>query len=403
MCAQLLLIPLAYSTEIPFSKAINQAVEFTQLADLDEAVQLESQSYRQMAGILPNPSLFFEQEELDGSTLTSDSRETTFGLSVPLDFIWKRAAKVKAAKFQGNLALLRIENQRRQLARQVAILFVEYDANRLESDRHEAVHAALDRAKAVAEASVETGDSPLTLLQRVDLAIARHAFEENRLQTNLLAIRSRFFSLLGESEANPDIKSLPTLEKRFSTESQATETALQNRPDLRAAQTLFGWKQAEQKATRREGLPDVSLEAAQKEDNIGRDGYFLSLSVELPIFDRNQGKANLAAAESLRADVLYRQAIWKVEAEVRTAFLRWQALSNNWERLIENLGATSNAEALLTAAEASFEAGESNLLEYLNTVEAYLETAEQEIELQREYRLAAIELGHTTATLTLTE
>lgn len=397
-CAQLLLTPFAAAAEIPLDRAIDQAIEIAQVSDLSEAARRETQSYRQAAAALPNPSLFYERERLDGSGPISDSRETTFGLSAPLDFIWKRASRVEAAELRGELVQLQIEDQRRQLAREVVTLFVAYEANQLESQRHEAVHVALDRAKAVAKASVETGDAPPTLLQRVELAIARHAFEENRLQTDRLSIRSQFTALLGDPDASPGLNSIATLGSDITSESQAKETALQNRPDLRAAQALVSWKQAEQKTARREGLPDVSIEAAQKEDNIGRDGVYLGLAVELPIFDRNQGASNIAAAESLRAEVAYRQIQRKVEAEASAAFLRWKALDENWRRLAENLAVTRHAEALLVAAEASFEAGESSLLEYLDTVEAYLEAAEHEIALQRDLRLAAIELATVTAT-----
>lgn len=397
-CAQLLLTPLANAADIPLDRAIDQAIETAQVGDLSEAARRETQSYRQAASALPNPSLFYERETLDGSGATSDSRETTFGLAAPLDFIWKRASRVEAAELRGELAQLQIEDQRRQLAQEVATLFVEYEANQLESQRHEAVHVALDRAKAVATASVEAGDAPPTLLQRVELAIARHAFEENRLQTDRLSIHSRFTALLGDPVASPSLDSIAALGSDITTESQAKETALQNRPDLRAAQALVSWKQAEQKATRREGLPDVSIEAAQKEDNIGRDGVYLGLSVELPIFDRNQGASNIAAAESFRAEVAYRQFQRKVEAQASAAFLQWKALDENWRRLAETLSVTRNAEALLVSAEASFEAGESSLLEYLDTVEAYLEAAEHEIDLQRNLRLAAIELANVTAT-----
>ena len=397
-CAQLLLAPLATSAEIPLEQAIAQAVATAQISELQDATRRETKSYRQTASALPNPSLFYERETLNSSGTGPDSRETTLGIAAPLDFIWKRGARVEAAEFRGEFATLQIEDQQRHLTREVASLFAAHAANLLESERHESAHVALDRAKAVAKASVEAGDAPPTLLQRVDLAIARHAFEETRIQTELLAIETRFSALLADREAVPDSKGLTLSSTPFGNVSQAEQSALENRPDLKAAQALFAWKRSEQKAARREGFPDVSLEAAQKEDNSGRDGVFLGLSVELPIFERNQGASNIAQAETMRAEVQQAQARRLVQGEARAAFIRWQKLQENWTNLNQGDKATRNAEALLAATEASFEAGESSLLEYLDTVEAYLETAEQEIELQKALRLASIELAHVTAT-----
>lgn len=383
---------------IRLDAAISQALEAAQISELNESVRQETESYREAATALPNPSLFYERETLEGGGVLQDSRERTIGLAAPLDFIWKRGSRIEAADQRGKFSLLQFEEQRRQLSREVAILFVEFEANRLESERHEAVHAALDRVKSVARASVTSGDAAPTLLQRVDLAIGRHAFEENHLQTNRLSILGRFAALLANDNAVPNSSNFSLESPHFQDEFQAGETARLNRPDLKAAEALLAWKQAEQTAVRREGLPEVSLEAGRKEDNAGRDGLFLGLAIELPVFDRNQAASGLAAARSRQAEIAYHQARRLIEAEARSAFVRWQKLNDNWLRLSSGLEVTRNAESLLAAAEASFEAGEYTLLEYLDTVEAYLEAAEQEIELQMSLRLAVIDLAHATAT-----
>lgn len=397
-CTQLLLLQVAQAAEIPLNAAIDQAIEAAQIQSLGEVVRREAESYRRAASALPNPSLFYERETLSGAVSASDSHETTFGLAAPLDFVWKRSARIEAAELRGEFASLKVEEQRRQLALEVAFLFAQHAANLLESERHEAAHVALDRAKAVARAAVDAGDAPLTLLQRVKLAIARHAFEETRIRTELLGINTRFATLLGDNSASPDSASLFIAVPRFANAGEAQETALEKRPDLKAAAAFFAWKQAGHKAARREGLPELSLEAAQKEDNIGRDGLFLGLSVELPIFERNQAAANIAEAESMRAEIGHAQARRLVEGEARSAFLRWQKLDENWRHLSESLQVATSAAALLAATEASFEAGDSSLLEYLDTVEAYLELAEQEINLHKALRLATIELAYATAT-----
>lgn len=388
----------ASSEGIRLTQAISQAFEAAQISELNESLRRESESYRQAATTLPNPSLFYERESLEGGRNLQDSRERTIGIAAPLDFIWKRGSRIEAADQRGKFTLLQLEEERRHLSQEVARLFVEFDANRLETERHETVHVALDRAKTVAGAMVEAGDAAPTLLQRVDLAVARHAFDENHLQTNRLFIVGRFAALLATDSSIPDTNHFSLQGVSFLNEAQAVEAALLNRPDLKAAQALFGWKQAEKEVIRRDGLPEVSLEAGKKEDNAGRDGLFLGLAVELPIFERNQAASGVASAQSRRAEIAYHQARRLVESEARSAMNRWRQLNENWQRLTTGLQVTSNAESLLVSAEASFEAGESTLLEYLDTVEAYLEAAEQEIELQKSLRLAAIELAHVTAT-----
>lgn len=397
LCLPLLAAPSARAAEVPLSSAIDMAYEAAQLEQASEALRLASEGYRRAAAALPNPTLFYERETLNGSGPAAESRETTLGLAVPLDFIWKRAARIGSADARSALAQLQLEEQRRQLALQIAHLFAEHAANSDEIKRHEAAHAALDRVKAVAQASVNAGDAPPTLLQRVELALLRHAHEENRLQTERLSLATRFATLVAQPEASPASASLSLEPRRFASEAEAQQVAIGNRPDLQAAAALAQWKGAQVKAARREGLPELAVEAAKKEDNIGRDGVFLGLSVELPVFERNQPAADIAEAEAIRAEIAYQQARRLVAGEARTAYLRWQQLQEHWQQLNADLS-SHQAEALLSATEASFEAGESSLLEYLDAVEAYLEAAEQEIELQKNLRLAAIDLARATAT-----
>ena len=383
---------------LQLGEAIGLAASAAQINELSESIQQESESYLQSATALPNPSFFYERETLNGGRSLLDSREETIGLAAPLDFIWKRGSRIEAADKRGQFSILQIDEQRRQISREIAVLFVEFDANRLETDRHEAVHEALDRAKSVAQASVNAGDAAPTLLQRVDLAIARHAFEESHLQTDRLAIIGRFAALVARNEAVPDTTYLPLETLDLQSEFQAIEAARLNRPDLRAAEELLGWKQAEQEVMRKEGLPEVSLEAARKEDNAGRDGLFFGLAIELPIFEKNQAATGLATARSRQAEIAYHQARRTVDAEARSSFIRWQKLHESWLSFSTGLRVTRNAELLLNSAETSFEAGEYSLLEYLDAVESYLEAAEQEIDLQKALRLATIELAHVTAT-----
>ena len=385
------------SEEVPLDIAINRAVQFAQIDRLDEAAMEEARSFRESAALLPNPSFFYEREDLRGASGVNDSRETTAGFSAPLDFIWKRSARVEAADLRGKITQYHIENQRREMARGIAVLYSHYAANLLTLERHEAAHVALDRARNVAQARVGAGDAPPTLMSRVEIAISHHAIEERLIETELLSICSRIAVLIGEIDAKPSSHDWSLVEPPFTGASEALEAALVNRPDLKAAKALFEWKHAEQKVAKQDGLPDVALEAAHKEDNAGRDGFLLGLSVEVPIFDRGQGSKLLANSERIRAQVALHRAQLVIEGEVKTAYDRWKQLSKNTPTGRFGFEVTHSASNFLEATGAKFEAGEAELLEYLDAVEAYLLISEEEVEMENKLRLAAIDLAHATA------
>lgn len=386
------------SEEVPLNIAIERAVQSAQVDRLDEAAMDEARSYRDSAARLPNPSFIYEQERLGGSRITNDSRETRVGLAAPLDFIWKRSSRIEAAALRGQISQHDIEDQRRQIARGIALLFSEYAANRLTLERHEAAHVALNRARVVALARVDAGDAPPTLINRVEVAISRHVLEENRIETELLSIRSRFGALLGEKDVEPLSHEISIDAPLFATADEARDVAFSIRPDLKAAEALFEWKKAEQKVAHRTGLPELALEAAHIDDNIGRDGFLLGLSVELPLFDRNQDNKLLANSERIRAQVAFHRAQRIVEEEVMTAYNRWKQLSESRQLSEVAHQASRNASLLLKAIEASFEAGEASLLDYLDVIDAYLSISEEEVQLEHSLRLAAIDLAYTTGT-----
>lgn len=386
------------SEEVPLNLAIERAVQSAQVDRLDEAAMDEARSYRDSAARLPNPSFIYEQERLGRSSITNDSRETRVGLAAPLDFIWKRSSRIEAAALRGQISQHDIDDQRRQIARGIALLFSEYAANRLTLERHEAAHVALNRARVVALARVDAGDAPPTLINRVEVAISRHALEENRIETDLISIRSRFGALLGEKDVEPHSRELSIDAPLFANADEARDVAFSIRPDLKAAEALFEWKKAEQKVAQRAGLPELALEAAHIDDNIGRDGFLLGLSVELPLFDRNQDNKLLANSERIRAQVAFHRAQRIVEEEVITAYNRWKQLSESRQLSGVAHQAFRNASLLLEAIEASFEAGEASLLDYLDVIDAYLSISEEEIQLEHSLRLAAIDLAYTTGT-----
>lgn len=388
------LCSFATATEITLDRAVERALALAQFDELRAAAASEADGRLRSARALPNPSLFYERESLGGST--GDFRETTAGVTMPLDFIWKRAARIDAAQSQSEIALLQLEDHRRRIVREVSSLFVEHAATTEEAARYESAHDAMERARRIALAVTREGDAPESLLRRVDLSISRYGFEEAGIEARRQEIQSRLESLVGLENLSPD-SSVFTLDRpEFSSAAGAQETALAERPDLRVAEMLLAWKRAELRVARNEGRPSASLQAGHKEDNSGRDGFIIGLTVELPIFDRNQGGAQVSKAEAVRAEVTYGRARRIVEAEARSAYVRWNQLNEQWRRLTAP-EPSDNAEAFLKSTLASFEAGESSLIEYLDAVETYLEAWGDQIQLQEARRRAAIELAYATA------
>ena len=119
------------------------------------------------------------------------------------------------------------------------------------------------------------------------------------------------------------------------------------------------------------------------------NGMALSLSIPLPVFDRQQVGRQRAEAEALQARAEYRLARSRAEGELRGLYLQAERLrATAADYRTHALAATPE---LLRIAEAAYRGGESTLLELLDAYRGALETETTALELEQRAREARIE------------
>ncbi len=118
-------------------------------------------------------------------------------------------------------------------------------------------------------------------------------------------------------------------------------------------------------------------------------GVALSLSVPLPIFDRQQAGRQRAAAEALQARAEHRLLRGRAEGELRGLYRQAEGLrAAATDYRARAVAATPD---LLRIAETAYQGGESSLLELLDAYRGALETETTALELEQRAREARIE------------
>lgn len=126
------------------------------------------------------------------------------------------------------------------------------------------------------------------------------------------------------------------------------------------------------------------------DNGFSRDnGVALTLSISLPVFDRQQAGRQRAAAEAARARAEYRLAHARAEGELRGLHRQAEALRTAASEYRAHV-ATASPE-LLRIAEAAYQGGESSLLELLDAYRGALESETAALELAKRARDAHIE------------
>jgi cobalt-zinc-cadmium efflux system outer membrane protein len=167
---------------------------------------------------------------------------------------------------------------------------------------------------------------------------------------------------------------------------------LDQRPDLQSLSRRAEAADLEGRAAKRGGIPEVTVGIGPKYVDNGSsqdNGVALSLSVPLPVFDRQQAGQQRAAAEALQARAEYRLAQRRAEGELRGLYRQAEGLRAT--AIDYRSRAVAASPELLRIAETAYQGGESNLLELLDAYRGTLETETTALELEKRARDARIE------------
>lgn len=348
------------------------------------------------AGLRPNPNLDFEQitGRLTGSV---GERQTSVGLSVPVEIAGKRARRIDLARAELEVAEAEVADRERRLASEVRAAYAEVLAAARELEVMRGL-ATLDVATLrVVEARVEEGDAApleLNLLRvEVDRWRARRALIAGRWEAALLRLKQ--LAAIPSAETLRLREELTTsLPVSAASLEAATEIALRTRPDLRLAQLLEEAAQAGYRLVRAQAAPQVTAFTRYTDSRstfdrtpVGvlrdRDQVLsFGVTITLPIFNRNQGaqaEAQLAITQAQRRREFVAATI---RAEVATAYRRYEAAQTTLQTYEQSV--IARAAQNVSTIRAAYEVGAFRVTELL---------AEQRrlLELQRELTEVLVE------------
>lgn len=146
--------------------------------------------------------------------------------------------------------------------------------------------------------------------------------------------------------------------------------ALENRIDLKAAENELIYQKADLSLQKSIAVPDITVGVEfDKRGNFTDNLFSLSLSTDLPIFNRNQGNIRASKAAVKQKEILLEQKQTEAENEIQKAYLN--ALSAN--KLIDSVQADfeSDLNKVLRNITENFKKRNISLPEFTDYCEAY--------------------------------
>ena len=378
------------------------------------------------ARLYPNPTFGYELGNLvlgkpNPNTPTAsffDQTVQTFGVNEVIDVWMKRSARIRAAERGVERRKLLTEDALREIVYVVRSGFAE--VVREQSERQLA-HDVADRYAQtikISQSRFKAGDISEAELRKIEIEGLRYQNEVIQADMELDVVRGKLAALLGLAGAGElpaslvepvDAAARPTFDL-----PRLTARALERRPDLRAAGAAKVQAQAQVASAERDALPDITVGAAYTHSDFTVSGdnpntLGLTLSLPLPLFDRNQANIGRAHLDERRADNdadRLRIAVARDVGEAVRRGMRAATLLAVFERpaggdvpgtptgTADKGGMLSRAETALRVAEKSYRAGAISLIELLEAQRTYLDTQAQYLRALYDLRQATVDVSH---------
>ncbi len=362
------------------------------------------------ARLRANPSVeFSRQEQIGGS-----DNDTMIAGSLPLELGGRRRTRVNVAEAELNLREKEVADRERLLAAEVRAKFGESLAQTLKLKLIEDLLASALQGFRLVQARVTEGktaplEENMTLVEVNRLRSMRET-ETGRTEIAFLELRN----LLGMKPEEPlrlrgDFTNLVSL---FPLLSEATQQALQSRPDLLAMQAMENLAQTQIEQARAGGRIDASVNAGYGRNNFSFpvngitdagqirpvQGIFHSfkfgVTLEIPVLNRNQGAIEAAVATRQAAQTRREFAELVVRREVASAFALYESSARAME--IFRIGVRGQANENLNVVRQTYELGARNLIDYLIEERRFIEIENEFIDAQLKVYAARIEILRAT-------
>jgi len=355
------------------------------------------------AGLRPNPTL--EVEQTTGRfTGSEDERETSVGIAVPVELGAKRKRRLELAQAELEAVEVEVADHERRLTLEVLTVYAEALSALRELETTESLNQVDLQTTRFVQARVNEGESApleLNLLRtEVDRLRSRRTLVEARLTTVLLKLKA----LAGITDAEPlrlreDLATIrqPAFPKSV---EAAIAIALRNRPDLQLARLNEEVAEAGLKLAGASASPNLiaftrySVSRSAFEDTpvgVLRDQdktLTFGISVDIPIFNRNQGNKAEAAALISQARIRRKFLEQIIRSEVQSAYARYEAARS--AALTFEQGVIARSTENIRVIHAAYELGQFQITDLLSEQRRLLDSQREYTEtLTERYRALA--------------
>jgi len=324
------------------------------------------------AGALQNPAVSVGASGIQVAPLTGPV-PNTFGVSWTVPIGGKRAAGIAAADAAFSAAKATRTAVQQQVRLNAATAFVNVllaDAllSFARSDRESFGRTLELNELRYRDGKIAYGD---VLKLRIQALTQDDAVRQ--AEQNLVAARADLVQLVGEEALAPafqlDGSLEPPPQRAAETPEALLARALKKRPDYLATTEQIESAKSALVQARRQPIPDLGVGFNYNHASGVPDSYDLALSVAVPLFDRNRGNIEQAAAAVEKARIAQEALRNQLRDAAAKAVAEWQ--SSSAQVSAYGHGIRDSAKESLDIRRRAYELGAGSLLDFLDAETSY--------------------------------
>lgn len=392
-----LMASMVHAEPLTMADALSKALTDNPRLDSYSYSMRAAEAERLQADLRPNPNLGLEVEDFAGTGELSGvkSLETTLMLSQLLELGDKRHKRERAAAMRIGLVsadydiarldvLAEVARRFIHVARDQALLRVVRDAVKLAANNRAAVQKRVEAARAMQAE-----------LNRAEIALARAKITLEHREHELLAAKRRLAAAWGSDKVNfqtvtADLFSLPQIRAL-----DGLLTELRESPQMQRYLSERRLHEAELELAKARAVPNARAGAGiRRLESVDDQALMLNFSIDLPVFDQNQGNIR-AARERLKQVAVNKNARF-IEAQ-SLLFSTYQELKHaRTEIEVLNETVIPQASKALQSYEAGYSSGRFSYLELADARSEFIELRGDAIRAAASYHTYLIEIERLT-------
>ena len=346
------------------------------------------------AGAWPNPEFQFSNENLRRGQTYGTDVDTLAVITQPLDVLGKRGRRVDAARRALDRTKTELELARRDLVRRVTLA---YWVARGAQEQRDLLQASAENFQRIVDyhaARLSVGAIPEQDLLRVRLESEQLRIAAHLASLDATAARVALLTDMGRGPADNVVLTEP-LDAMRTIPSLPAEQAVRQRSDVKVGRAAVTEAQANANLQDALARPDLGVLYGYKRTLLpdspgGVNTGIAGIRVTLPLFDRNTGNRDAAAAETRRQQQLLADTELRARGDLERARqeyeLRRQEVSDTLTPLREH------ATSIAGIARAAYEQGGVDLLRLLDAERSRLEAERAWVQGMVAYQQSAASL-----------